>query len=76
MAGVQVPLILAEPPRKGGYGFSPLATANFYFSAWIGALVGVAYGILLNDRLPIWLKKRNGGVWKGEYLLSPSILPG
>lgn len=76
MAGVQVPIILAEPSSKGGYGFSPLGTANFYFSAWIGALIGVAYGILVNDRMPIWLQKRNGGTWKGEYLLYPTWFPG
>lgn len=76
MAGVQVPLILQSSIAQGGYGFGPLATSNFYFCAWVGAILGVVYGILLNDRFPLWLQKRNDGVWHGEYRLYPSILPG
>lgn len=75
MAGVQIPLILGEPMQKGGYAFSPLGVSNFYFSAWIGALFGVAYGVLLNDRLPALLQKRNHGVWHVEYRLHTAWLP-
>ncbi|KAF2486420.1 hypothetical protein BDY17DRAFT_351323 [Neohortaea acidophila] len=61
MAGVQLPLILQLPVSQGGYKFAPLEVANFYFAAWIGAILGV---------------KRNGGVWHGEYRLYPSWIPG
>ncbi|KAK4493594.1 hypothetical protein PRZ48_015261 [Zasmidium cellare] len=75
MVGVQIPLILAEPPSQGGYAFSPLGVSNFYFSAWIGALAGVTYGILVNDRIPRLLQKRNNGVWHVEYRLHSAWFP-
>ncbi|KAF7185563.1 Efflux pump radE [Pseudocercospora fuligena] len=75
MVGVQIPIILSEPPSQGGYGFSPLGVSNFYFSAWIGALFGVAYGILVNDRFPKLLQKRNSGIWRVEYRLHCAWLP-
>lgn len=75
MIGVQIPIILSEPVSAGGYAFSPLGVSNFYFSAWIGALFAVGYGVLLNDRLPKYLQKRNNGVWRVEYRLHTAWLP-
>lgn len=75
MAGVQVPIILQTPVAEGGYGFSPLGTSNFYFTAWLGAILGVVYGFAVNDRLPLWLAKRNGGVWRVEYRLHTAWFP-
>ncbi|KAI0146685.1 major facilitator superfamily domain-containing protein [Pestalotiopsis sp. NC0098] len=76
MAGVQIPIILVAPRDQGGFGFSSNATGYFYFSAWIGALIGVGYGVLINDRLPLWIKKRRGGVWHPEYRLHTAWFPG
>lgn len=75
MVGVQIPIILTETPEMGGYSFSSLGVANFYFSAWVGALFGVAYGVLVNDRLPKWLQKRNNGIWHVEYRLHTAWFP-
>ena len=75
MIGVQIPIILSEPLDAGGYGFSPVGVSNFYFSAWVGALAGVVYGILVNDRIPQLLQKRNNGVWRVEYRLHSAWLP-
>lgn len=36
---------------------------------WIGFLFGLVYGHFLSDRIPLWLARRNGGVWKPEYRL-------
>ena len=33
------------------------------------------YSTFLGDRLPLYLCKRNGGVWKPEYRLAPLWLP-
>jgi hypothetical protein len=75
MAGVQVPIILQTPVAEGRYGFSPLGTSNFYFTAWLGAILGVVYGFTVNDRLPLWLAKRNGGIWRVEYRLHTAWFP-
>lgn len=75
MAGVQIPVILAEP-KPLGFGFNSQQTAFFYFSAWVGALAGVFYGILLNDRIPQLLSRRNKGIWKSEFHLHTAWLPG
>ncbi|KAI1851822.1 hypothetical protein JX265_013179 [Neoarthrinium moseri] len=76
MAGVQVPIILDSPPSEQGFGFTSQATGYFYFSAWVGALIGVAYGILINDRLPLWIKHRRHGLWHPEYQLHTAWFPG
>ncbi|ETS87266.1 hypothetical protein PFICI_01094 [Pestalotiopsis fici W106-1] len=76
MAGVQIPIILVTPRNMGGFGFSSNATGYFYFSAWIGSLIGVGYGILINDRLPLWIKTRRRGIWHPEYRLHTAWFPG
>ena len=32
-------------------------------------LLGLIYGQLVSDRIPLWLTARNGGTWKPEYRL-------
>lgn len=79
MAGVQAPILLQEPydpPSSLGYGFSPEDTSFWYFSAWLGALLAVAYGLLVNDRLPMWFYHRNNRIWRSEYRLQTAWLPG
>ncbi|PVH69197.1 MFS general substrate transporter [Cadophora sp. DSE1049] len=61
---------LQSPGEAGGYGFSPLQNALFTFSSWAGIACAQIYGLLFNDRIPIWVCKRFGkGVWKPEYRL-------
>jgi hypothetical protein len=36
---------------------------------WIGLLVGLVYGQFVSDRIPLWLVRRNKGLWKPEYRL-------
>ena len=59
----------------GGYGFGPLANANMTFSQWIGIAIGEIYGLLFNDRLPLWRCRRNGGIWWPEFRLYPLLGP-
>lgn len=73
--GAQIPIIVFEPLEAGGYGFSPVGVSNFSFSAWVGALAGVVYGILVNGRIPQLLQKRNNGIWRVEYRLHAAWLP-
>ena len=70
-----LPVFLQRPIEDGGYGFSPLQYAAFTFSAWIGVICAEIYGVLLNDRLPLWMCRRQGGNWKPEYRLYPSLIP-
>lgn len=39
------------------------------FSSWAGLIAAQLYGHLANDRLPLWICKRRGGIWKPEYRL-------
>ncbi len=66
---------LQNPVSQGGYGFSPLENATFTFSQWIALLTAELYGVLFNDRVPLWLCRRRGGRWKPEYRLYPLLLP-
>ena len=70
-----LPVFLQRPLAVGGYGFSPLQYAAFTFSAWVGTICAEIYGVLLNDRLPLWMCRRRGGNWKPEYRLYPSLIP-
>ena len=45
-------------------------------SGWVGVLGAFVYTQLVSDRLPIWICKRRGGVWKNEYRLQCMWLPG
>ena len=53
-----LPVFLQRSVEVGGYGFNPLQYAAFTFSAWIGAICAEIYGVALNDRLPIWMCRR------------------
>ncbi|PVH78219.1 hypothetical protein DL98DRAFT_534080 [Cadophora sp. DSE1049] len=75
MVGIQIPLILSTPAAMGGYGFSPLGVSNFYFSAWIGALFAVIYGILVNDNIPKLLQRSNNSACHVEYRLHSAWFP-
>ena len=46
------------------------------FSNWLSIVAAEAYGHFLNDRLPLWICKRRGGVWKPEYRLHCLWIPG
>ncbi|KAK4496189.1 hypothetical protein PRZ48_012169 [Zasmidium cellare] len=72
---VLVPVFLQTPVSQGGYGFTPTANASFSFVTWISAAFGQLYGLLCNDRIPLWRCRRNGGVWKPEFRLWPALLP-
>lgn len=45
------------------------------FTQWIGIAVAQIYGYLVNDRLPLYICKRNGGTWKPEYRLHALWFP-
>lgn len=72
---VLVPVYLQTPVAQGGYGFTPTANACFSFVTWITVLLGELYGLLFNDRIPLWRCRRHNGIWKPEYRLWPTLLP-
>lgn len=39
------------------------------FVHWIGVVVGLLYGQLVSDRIPLWLAARSNGIWKPEFRL-------
>jgi hypothetical protein len=45
------------------------------YAQWVGIAISEVYGLLLNDRLPLWRCRANGGVWHPEYRLYPLLLP-
>ena len=78
MINTLLTVFLQEPIKVGGYGFDPRRNAYFTFSLWIGIIFAQLYGAISNDRLPLWICRRRGGIWKPEYRLHclwvPSIL--
>lgn len=46
------------------------------FCPWFGILAGQFYGHFANDRIPLWIGRRNGGIWQPEYRLHTPWLPG
>lgn len=65
-----------EPPvSAGGYGFSSLQMAFFTMTAWAGIIAAQVYGIIFNDKTPLWLARRHNGTWHPEYRLANTILP-
>lgn len=68
-------VFLQTPVELGGYGFTPLQNACFSFTSWVAVLVSQIYGVLVNDRIPLWLCRRRGGRWKPEYRLSALMFP-
>lgn len=69
-------IYLMPPVVAGGYGFSSLQLAFFTMTAWIGILGAQVYGYLFNDAIPLWVARRRGGVWRPEYRLANTLLPG
>lgn len=46
------------------------------FCLWFGVIAAQLYGYLTNDRIPLWVCRRNGGFWQPEYRLHTLWLPG
>ena len=46
------------------------------FCLWFGIIVAQLYGHFANDRIPLWICRRNGGVWQPEFRLHTLWLPG
>jgi hypothetical protein len=68
-------VFLQSPTEVGGYAFTPIQNAEFTFCQWIAFICAETYGLLLNDRVPLWICKRRGGIWKPEYRLIPLLIP-
>lgn len=67
-------VFLQTPVLKGGYGFSPLQVSCFTFAQWIAILAAEVYGMLVNDRIPLWFCHRfRSGVWTPETRLYPLL---
>lgn len=69
-------IILQEPTKIGGYGFTPQRNAYFSFTSWFALAVAWTIGILVNDRLPLRVTRQNGGIWHPEYRLWSLAVPG
>ncbi|KAL9133327.1 MAG: hypothetical protein Q9175_005496 [Cornicularia normoerica] len=69
-------VFLQDPITMGGYGFTPVQNAEFLFCLWFGVMVAQLYGHFANDRIPLWICHRNGGIWQPEYRLHTLWLPG
>ena len=46
------------------------------FCLWFGVIVAQLYGHFANDRIPLWICRRNGGIWQPEFRLHTLWLPG
>lgn len=46
------------------------------FCLWFGILAAQFYGHFANDRIPLWICRRNDGIWQPEYRLHTLWLPG
>ncbi|OJJ45898.1 hypothetical protein ASPZODRAFT_98898 [Penicilliopsis zonata CBS 506.65] len=69
MTLVMVNLFLADPVDEGGYGFTSTEIASFTFCLWIGVCIAELYGHFVSDRLPLWLSRRQSGIWRPEFRL-------
>ncbi|KAI9687461.1 MAG: hypothetical protein M1822_002071 [Bathelium mastoideum] len=45
-------------------------------TAWVGMGAAQIYGVLFNDKTPLWVARRTGGTWHTEYRLANAIVPG
>lgn len=75
MINTLLTIFLQEPVKKGGYGFTPQQNAAFTFCLWFAIIAAQIYGHYLNDKIPLWLTRRHGGIWKPEYRLYTLWLP-
>ena len=55
---------------------SNLDSVQVSISGWIGILVAFVYTQLVSDRIPMWICKKHGGLWKNEYRLQCMWFPG
>ncbi|KFY42387.1 hypothetical protein V494_02438 [Pseudogymnoascus sp. VKM F-4513 (FW-928)] len=69
-------IYLMPPISAGGYGFSALQLAFFTMTAWAGIISAQLYGYLSNDRIPLAVARRVSGIWRPEYRLANTLLPG
>lgn len=68
-------VFLQTPTMAGGYGFSPLQVSCFTFAQWLSVFLAEFFGMLSNDRIPLWFCRHYGnGVWKPENRLYPLLL--
>ena len=44
------------------------------FAQWAGLILCQICGVLLNDRVPLWMSRRRGGAWHLEYRFYPILL--
>lgn len=69
-------IYLTPPVSAGGYGFSALQLAFFTMTAWAGIIAAQVYGYLSNDRIPLAVARRACGLWRPEFRLANTLLPG
>ena len=55
---------------------APVLTLIVLFCLWFGVIVAELYGHFANDRIPLWICRRNGGIWQPESRLHTLWLPG
>ena len=76
VVGVSIVLsIFLEGPLPEGYGFTPTRFGLFNITTWISCIVAEICGHFLNDRVPLWITRRRGGVWQPEFRLYSLIIP-
>ena len=81
---IELSIFLQEPYKPDedsfGYGLSARQTGLFYIALWLGMLSGQAYGVALNDRLPLYMWRRSSRsgttTWRPEYRLHIAWIPG
>ena len=69
-------VFLETPAEEGGYGFSLQKTIDFSFDGWLAVACAQLLGHLCNDRIPMMICARRGGIWKPEYRLHCLWFPG
>ena len=67
-------VFLQTPVEAGGYGFTPIRNALFFFALWLGLGLSYLYATLTNDRVPLWMCRHRSGIWKPEYRLFPLLV--
>lgn len=67
-------VFLQTPVKAGGFGFTPTQNSLIYFGLWLGLFLSYLYGVLGNDRIPLWMCKRHAGLWKPELRLFPLLV--
>lgn len=85
---IELSIFLQMPykPEEGsvGYSYNARQTGLFYISLWLGMLCGQFYGLVVNDRIPLFLWRRAKAaapadkvvLWRPEYRLHTAWVPG